>query len=254
MCRALAISDIHGNMNLWNQVKNSFDHKEDYLVCLGDCADRGDDGWAIIKEVLQGVEDGYITYIRGNHEWMLIDALYDYINNDDMNGYNLYLLAQNGGDTTFTDAVNDPKLRDWFEKLKAYTCPYATYTNSNKENIFISHAGISWKQIHWFENDGFVNVDEEIKRALYKDLMWNRQSFNDLYQPNEFTYQVFGHTPIPYLIGIGDFMKDPKPLWTSPDDKGNNHKVNIDCSTYSTYTTMLFDLDDFSYKIFKEEI
>lgn len=78
------ISDIHGNINLWCQIKDFINPKEDKLICLGDCADRGLDGWEIITDVLRGVHEGWITYVRGNHEQMLINALDDYINYDGM--------------------------------------------------------------------------------------------------------------------------------------------------------------------------
>ena len=37
----LCVSDIHGNMNIWNQIRNLVNLEEDTLICLGDCADRG---------------------------------------------------------------------------------------------------------------------------------------------------------------------------------------------------------------------
>ena len=111
------VSDIHGNMKLWHQMK-SIIKVEDKLICLGDCADRGEDGWEIIKDMLCGVNDNWITYVRGNHEQMLIDALDDYINYDGMCDYAFMLLCQNGGYETFIAATNDNYMREWLALLK----------------------------------------------------------------------------------------------------------------------------------------
>ena len=46
-----AFSDIHGNMALFKTIQE-FLKDDDICYCLGDCADRGPDGWAIIKEAI----------------------------------------------------------------------------------------------------------------------------------------------------------------------------------------------------------
>ena len=46
-----AFSDIHGNYNLFRQIKN-FIKENDVVFCLGDCCDRGLDGIKIIQEIL----------------------------------------------------------------------------------------------------------------------------------------------------------------------------------------------------------
>ena len=66
-----AISDLHGRMDLFRQVKE-FLQPEDVVYVLGDCGDRGPAGWELIKTVY---EDPQFIYLMGNHEDMLVDAM-----------------------------------------------------------------------------------------------------------------------------------------------------------------------------------
>ena len=84
-----------------------------------------------------------------------------------------------------------------------------------------------------------------MKDYLRKELTWNRKH-NVAYKPCEFDYQVFGHTPIPYIIPEEEFMKDPGVHYFD-----NGHKINIDCGTYATTIGILFDLDTFDEHIFQ---
>ena len=51
----------------WNSIVNP----EDEVYCLGDCGDRGPDGYRIMTEVL-GTSN--ITYLKGNHEDLFVQA------------------------------------------------------------------------------------------------------------------------------------------------------------------------------------
>ena len=51
MNKTYAVSDIHGMKPLWDQIMKYLD-PSDTLYCLGDCADRGNDGWEIIKDAI----------------------------------------------------------------------------------------------------------------------------------------------------------------------------------------------------------
>lgn len=88
--RTLAFSDLHGQYKLWKQIEN-FIQPEDKVFCLGDCADRGPEGWQIIKEVLATPN---ITYLRGNHEQFIIDE-------------DFWLWTYNGGTSTIDAAESD---------------------------------------------------------------------------------------------------------------------------------------------------
>lgn len=246
------ISDIHGNINLWCQIKDFINPKEDKLICLGDCADRGEDGWEIIKDMLHGVYEDWIIYVRGNHEQMLIDALDDYFNYDCLMDYSYMLLAQNGGAETFSSAIQDPYAKDWLVHLKK-TIPFYEYLNTKEECIFLSHAGCSWNRLkHHFDNGKFKKENPEMQEYLKKELLWNRKNFNDKYYYGYYDYQVFGHTPIPYIIQNKDyFIKHSHSFKSSYDDCQKWHKINIDAGTYITDLTIVLNLDTFEETIIK---
>ena len=84
-----------------------------------------------------------------------------------------------------------------------------------------------------------------MKDYLRKELIWNRKH-NTKYKSSEFDYQVYGHTPIPYIISEEEFAKNPEALFSH-----DGHNINIDCGTYATNTGILFDLDNFKEHIFQ---
>ena len=58
------VTDLHGRYDLWEKIINKL-QPEDTLYCLGDCADRGPDGWKIIAEAFANPQ---VVYLKGNHE------------------------------------------------------------------------------------------------------------------------------------------------------------------------------------------
>jgi serine/threonine protein phosphatase 1 len=119
MNKTYAIADIHGQYNLWRQIIESLD-KTDTLYVLGDCGDRGLDGWKIIKEALK---DPRVIYIRGNHDQMLLDSW-----KDEWCGYDYYLWMSNGGYSTFDSLMQDTN-HEIFLKELARTKLYHCYEN-----------------------------------------------------------------------------------------------------------------------------
>ena len=69
-----AFADLHGRKDLFDFIMEKIG-PEDKVYCLGDCADRGEDGWAIIKAC---IDDHRITYLKGNHEAMFLDNYGNY--------------------------------------------------------------------------------------------------------------------------------------------------------------------------------
>ena len=61
MGRTFALSDLHGQWGLWQQIKQ-FLNQDDKLYFLGDAIDRGPKGYEIMKELLC---DSRVTYIMG---------------------------------------------------------------------------------------------------------------------------------------------------------------------------------------------
>lgn len=228
MGRVFATADLHGNWEVWKAIKKEL-KPEDTLYILGDCADRGDRGWDIIKEAYK---DSRIIYLKGNHEEMLADAIYD-VNRHGSAGRNWQLLNFNGGSSTFNDWVNDGEDLSWEKKLKKLP-NHAIYINKLGQTILLSHAGYT----PFFKGD-LPNEDQ---------LLWDRDHFLDEWPVDDEladTMIIAGHTPGPYLAeDLHMVWEENKPLWYC-----NGHKCCIDNFTIKTNKAILLDLDTFEYKV-----
>ena len=117
-------SDLHGMMESYNQIK-AFIKPEDKVYCLGDCGDRGPEPWGLIKAI---ANDKQFEYIKGNHEDMLVSAMYEY--NDGYMDFFTKQLIDNGGGTTLLQWANeggDMRWARWLERLPLS----AKYTNKD---------------------------------------------------------------------------------------------------------------------------
>lgn len=222
-----AVADLHGRYDLFQAIKN-FITPEDRVYVLGDCGDRGKDGWQIIKEVY---ENPQFIYIKGNHEAMLVDA---------MRG-DRELSFYNGGKPTYEAwKYKDGGNRSWATKLKNLPVEQI-YVNTSGERVVLCHAGYTPHCVQQINEDDYI---------------WNREHFNAMWDVDfANTIMVHGHTPIPYmdeyLYNSPTFTEvKPGAFWYSPDDEGNPHKVNIDCGAVFTGCTVLLNLDTWDEQIF----
>ena len=103
MNKVYAISDLHGQYELWEQIKNYCD-ETDTIYCLGDCADRGARGLDIILEALA---DERVIYLCGNHEEMFEIVMSEYLKTP-MHKNELYWWECNGGGSTYDAALKLP--------------------------------------------------------------------------------------------------------------------------------------------------
>lgn len=229
MERVFAVSDLHGNYELWKKIKEFLD-QDDKLYILGDCGDRCAEGWKIIKEALT---DPRVIYIRGNHDQMLLDSWRNEWCSDD-----LYLWMYNGGQPTYDAIVSDSDYALYLPQL-ARTKFYECYKNKNGQKIHLSHAGFT---LH--END-------EIPET--RDLVWDRKHIEEhcdwwpKTNPND--YVVHGHTSV-----ISSLWKTIN-IEEGRYSKTNNltiikyaygQKINIDMGSVFTNKAVLLDLDTLS--------
>lgn len=227
-----ACSDLHGNWELWLEIKK-FLKSEDKMFFLGDAADRGDSGWAILKEMLN---DERITYIAGNHDIMLADRI------GNPNSYRIANLHHsNGGFPTWEAAENDPEAKEIMVKIRRLP-KYAVYENADGLKIFMSHSGST-------------NIDDD------EDLIWDRTEYVSTKNHSDYDVIVHGHTTIPHLIQDLDQIRafygfDGKDLPPLPDWEGgaywyHGNRCDIDCCTIVTRQTVLLNLDTFDEEIFE---
>ena len=230
----LACSDIHGNLKLFNKLKEYLT-LEDKIFFLGDATDRGSEGYEIMKAIAKDVR---FTYLKGNHEDMLYKAGVNYFQND-YTGKDYHLLVQNGGYDTFNDLIADPAGQQWCNYIRRLPT-HAEYTNANGITFFISHAGFNPE----------VDEEDNIVFPSDYDLIWDREHYYNYFDyEGRFTNHivVHGHTPCPYLaedLGQSHWTKTPGPLWYD-----NRSKVCLDAMSFKTNMLYLLNLDTLTHKI-----
>ena len=227
-----ACSDIHGVFDFYEMIKAKL-NPEDKVYFLGDAGDRGENSWKTVKALLT---DPQFIFIKGNHEDMLCDALSNYIDGS-YNSYALKLLTQNGGRQTYLDAIKEPTVESWYNKLIRLDT-IQEYVNTQGERILLSHAGFTpWKSE--FESEDYI-------KPSYNDVIWDRSHY--LYTNFEGecvdAIVVHGHTPIPYLakdIGEKDFGGA---FWYN-----NGKKCCVDRGAVFTGRCVLLNLDTWEEEV-----
>ena len=233
-------SDWHGNYWVWEKVKTILS-PNDKLYFLGDAADRGHNGWKLIKELLN---DPRVIYLKGNHEDLLANALNNYPKKS-----NLSLWFQNGGESTYKVFCDDKKKEKKLKIIKQLKeLPFCTsYTNNKGTFIFLCHAGC--------DGDDIDFLDEY--RAI-----WDRSHFiiADTWYGNDNTIVIHGHTPIELMLREQKFTKKccSKEIEIPDYTDGaywyaKGHKVCIDMGTPWENKALLLNLDTFAEVIFINE-
>ena len=194
MKRSLIISDIHGEIELFEQLLTdvNYDSSNDQLILLGDYVDRGPNSKKVLDKVIELKSQGAFV-LKGNHEDMMIKAL---TTDDEISWKNW--VNRNGGSKTlesygFTESefvvldeekFNKPMLNcdilakhlDFIQKLEHFI--------ELEEYIFV-HAG--------------VDPNLPIKETDPYTLMWIRDDFYKKYAGQKTV--IFGHTPTKHLHG-----------------------------------------------------
>lgn len=176
MKRILAISDIHGELELFDELlqKVEYDAVGDQLILLGDYGDRGQDSKGVLERVIELKKRGAIV-LRGNHDQMMLDAV-----NDEPGAKQIW--ARNGALATLQSY--DPSIKDM-------TLPTAA--------AFWEHIDFIKETDYYHETDDFIFVhagvqpDTPIGQTDPSILMWIRDEFYKVYSGEKTV--VFGHTP-----------------------------------------------------------
>lgn len=234
----LCFSDIHGQRQLFDAVMDKIG-PDDRVYFLGDAIDRGPDGWAIFKQI---IDDPRITFICGNHEDMMINALRDFPeikwNND------VEVWGWNGNGPTLDGIYEDDPavVKDYLDRAKNLTI-FQTYTNPSGDEFWLSHAGCDYT--------------EHTNELTREQLIWDRSHFltNTWYHDNpENLYIVHGHTPTPILVEEMSMYCDDIPRAGEIEPGAyfyaKGHKIDIDCGAHFTGYTTLLNLDTFDEEVF----
>lgn len=195
------MSDIHGDMKKFRSVMSQIKiTAEDHLYVLGDVIDRGSDGIEILRELMARPN---VTVLLGNHEWMMLNALWGDQQFDDTR-----LWYRNGGIPTHDAYMKLPqKQQDEIQRFIQQR-PLSKEVTVNGTKYILVHGA----------------PPELIDTILSKYdtnpifALWTRMRPDDT-MPNGKTV-IFGHTPTEYYQeGI------PLQIWYGKD------KIGIDCGS-----------------------
>ena len=179
-------SDLHGDKELFDKILNFIDDNNDevQLYFLGDAADRGVDGYHIMKTMLNNPET--FIYIKGNHEDMFVAAAREYLQICEEEGYtptefakrweynvhdimycgmDMRLHAMNGGAPTFLSWLMDGcprKIINTLDRLPLHWRISMEEAGEEKVIYDLCHAGCLVEE--------WVNKDRDA-------MLWDRNHF-----------------------------------------------------------------------------
>lgn len=175
----IAIGDIHGCLRTLQKLLAELKlTKKDHLIFVGDYIDRGPDSKGVIDFLIELSDSVKCTFLRGNHEELLLGYL-------DYSEYNVW--AMNGGVETlmsYSDsgerAVIPPEHVEWVRNTKIYF---------ETPHYFFVHAGLRPQ----------LTIRENLQRFDEEVFLWERSHL----VARTFAWEktvVCGHTPVPKPI------------------------------------------------------
>ena len=176
----IAIGDIHGCAATLNVLLDALElEPDDHLVFVGDYIDRGPDSKSVIDRLLDLREEYECTFLRGNHESLLLGYL-------DAGAFNLWRV--NGGIATLQSYVEDGMADIEIPE------PHAEFTRETKmyyetDDFFFVHAGLK----------ADLTIEESLEQCDEEVFLWERSHLD----ADEFAWEkpvVCGHTPRPEPI------------------------------------------------------
>lgn len=174
----IAIGDIHGCLFALEQLLDRLSPQpEDHLIFVGDYIDRGPNSKGVIERLLTLRETHNCTFLRGNHEAMMLDYL-------TKGNWDLWQL--NGGVETLESYSNAGHLnipethRDFLDETVIY---------HETEEFFFVHAGLKPN----------LTIADNLNRHGAEVFLWERSHLRAKKLAWEKTV-VCGHTPQPVPI------------------------------------------------------
>lgn len=184
------ISDIHGQLDLFEQLLLDFDPVRHQLVLIGDLNDRGPKSKACFFLGMKLVEKYNCIYLRGNHEEYFLQFLKEpeevapkYWLNGGKETVNSLLHA--GATEEYSPTEIAMMLRSRYKDLIQFLMDLPYYYEWG-DYVFV-HAGLDLTQSDW-------------RQTSLRDFIWIREPF--LSGKNQTGKKiVFGHTITPSLHG-----------------------------------------------------
>lgn len=246
--KTYVLSDIHGNFDVFKKMLEKIHfNQEDTLYILGDICDRGPDSLNIYF-FIQKYKN--IILLKGNHEYMMQEALYEAIlhNDFDYPSMSFKLWAKNGGDTTIEN------VRHYLHKTGLNHLDYTVVRNAFLQNLYhylkslpliveLTVHGKDYVLVH-------AGVDPELPldRQQEDTVLWIRDYFYLSPCDLNKTY-IFGHTPTCFISSDHSYH-----IWH--DDEYFN-KIGIDgglaCGDMGQLNCLCLD-DQKVYVVKKREV
>ncbi|MGY3778493.1 metallophosphoesterase family protein [Isobaculum melis] len=181
--KVFAIGDIHGQIQLFEEMLTYWNEAEEQLVLMGDLGDRGENPKACFELGMKLVKEKQAIYLKGNHEDLLLNFMAtpeeryeNYVRNGGVATIES-LLGETIGSEESATQVRDrlqekcASLFTFFETLPLY--------QEWGDFIFV-HAGVDLTLADW-------------KETPTRELMWIREPFHQGKNQTGKTI-VFGHT------------------------------------------------------------
>lgn len=186
MKRILAISDIHGELELFNRLLEqvNYDASTDQLILLGDYVDRGPNAKGVLERVIELEQQGAIV-LRGNHDQMMLEAA----------------KGETGAAGNWLRNGALPTLQSYDASIKGMKLPGT--------ELFWEHVEFLKKTKFYYETDDYIFVhagvqpDVPVEETDPYVLMWIRDEFHRGYSGDKKI--VFGHTPTFMMRGTQDY-------------------------------------------------
>ena len=206
-----AIGDIHGCLkqliSLQKNILNTKNFKQDndLLLYIGDYIDRGPHSKDVINQIIKLQKENIKSiFLMGNHEQVMIDFLFNKINN-------LKYWLNLGADQTFKSYKIEVAefIKDGFEDDKIDRLRSVLLNELSDEHIhFLKNLRLSYSVGNYLFVHAGINPEKTLKDQDKMDLLWSR---SDQFFDKNFKFEkiiVHGHTPeekvinFPYRINV----------------------------------------------------
>lgn len=209
-----AISDIHGEIDKFEQLLTHWDKNTQQLIIMGDMIDRGKNPLTVIRLAMKLKKEHNAIVLMGNHEGMLLEWLdnpnEDYVYPDNVSTIVSFLreVSEFYWQTHLPEVSKDkilttfPEEIDFLRNLDHY--------HETDTHIFV-HAGVDLDMLDW-------------KETSIVDMHWISEEFHKGVNDTG-KIIVFGHTPTKLLH---HHLANDCDVWVSPDKT----KIGIDGGAY----------------------
>ena len=172
----IAVGDIHGCVKTLEALLERLDlHGDDHLIFVGDYVDRGPDSYGVIEHLLKLSTSFRCTFLRGNHEAMMLD----YLLHGDYEPWSV-----NGGIETLRSYIDGAPERYVPATHVQFLKDTNLYFSTN--DFFFVHAGLK----------PHLTISENLRVSGEDVFLWERSHLGGGTPVWEKTV-VCGHTPQP---------------------------------------------------------